>query len=195
MPVVFRAVQELNMLAATVDRHTRVYTYIYMHIPIMYVYIFQVRISVIYTSIYCIYVHIRARWEMVIWIGFPKKMHVYCLYFDVSARIRFSILHVYCTYTRILYVYDSIDTPNNFAYRKYVKIRVYVQIRTIYIQYTYTNTYVIRQHTSIGICMYICMYMYLYTHVWLSTVAASMFSSYTALKMTGFAERHNRLCF
>ena len=39
------------------------------------------------------------------------------------------------------------------------------------------------------------MYMYVYTRVCLSTVAASMFSSYTALKMTGIAERHDRLCF
>ena len=39
------------------------------------------------------------------------------------------------------------------------------------------------------------MYMYVYTRVSLSTVAASMFSSYTALKMTGIAERHDKLCF
>ncbi len=36
-----------------------------------------------------------------------------------------------------MYVYDSIDAPNNFAFRKYVKIRVYVQIRAKYITYTY----------------------------------------------------------
>jgi hypothetical protein len=58
----------------------------------------------------------------------PKKMHVYCMYFDVYARIWFGIMYVYWTYTRILYVYDSIDAPSNFPFWKYVKIRVYVQI-------------------------------------------------------------------
>ncbi len=94
---------------------------------------------------------------MVIWNGFPKKMHVYCMYFDVSA---------------LKYVYTC----------KYVQYTSH--IHTIYD----TNTYFIRQYTSV----YICMYMYVYTRVCLSTVAVSMFSCYTALKI---AERHNRLCF
>ncbi len=36
-----------------------------------------------------------------------------------------------------MYVYDNIDASNNFAFRTYVKIRVYVQIRAIYITYTH----------------------------------------------------------
>ncbi len=62
----------------------------------------------------------------------PKKMHIYCMYFNVYERIWCRILSVYCTYTRILYVYARIDEPSNFPYRKYVHIRVYVHIRTKY---------------------------------------------------------------
>ncbi len=124
-----RQVVQRSEVEAAIYMQIHSYTYIYMHIPIPYVYIFQVRISVIYTLIYYIYVHIRARWKMVIRNGFPKKMHVYCMYFDVSARIWFSILHVYCTYTRILYVYDSIDTPTFRSKNtlKYVYTCKYVQ--------------------------------------------------------------------
>ncbi len=115
-------------------------TCIYVHI---HAYTYSVRIFFRSTYICLLYVnilHIRS-YTCKVKNGdlgrVPKKIHVYYMYFDVSARIWFSILYVYWTYTRILYVYDSIDAPSNFSFRKYVTIRVYVQIRAIYITYTY----------------------------------------------------------
>jgi hypothetical protein len=124
--------------------HIRAYTYIYLLLTYIF---FRVRISVIYTVIYCIYVHIRAVWKRVFLYGFPKKMHVYCMYFTVFVCIWFSILYVFCMYTRILYVYCSIDATNNFPYRKYVNIRVYCHIHAIYDTYTYNIRHNILQYT------------------------------------------------
>ncbi len=122
-----------------------------MHIPTQYIFIFTVRIYIINTCIYIIYVHIRARRKVVIWYGFLKKVHVFCMYFNVYAHIWCSILSVYCACVHKLYVYARIDAPSNFPHRKCVQIRTYVQIRAntyrIYVQ-IHTNTTPKRSYTD-----------------------------------------------
>ncbi len=49
-----------------------------------------------------------------------------------------------------MYVYDSIDAPSNFAFRKYVKIRVYLQIRAIYDSVYCICTYMIQYIVWLG---------------------------------------------
>jgi hypothetical protein len=85
-------------------------------------------------------------------------------------------------YTRILYVYDSIDPPSNFPYRKYVKIREYVHIHTIY-DTNIRHTYI--QYKSVDIYMY----MYVYAHGYASQQFLSAgYAMSSVIKMTGSSE-------
>ncbi len=125
-------------------------TCIYVHI---HTYTYSWRIFFQSTYISDLYVHIlhigayTCSVKNGVFVRVPKKMHVYCMYFDVFVRILFSILYVFCMYTRVLYVYCSIDATSNFPYRKYVNIRVYLHIHAIYDTHTYNILHNILQYT------------------------------------------------
>ncbi len=80
-------------------------------------------------------------------------------------------MYVYCTYTRILYVYVRINAPSNFAYKntlKYMYTCKYVQY-TSHIHTVYDiDTYIIRHtyiHCHTNTSVDICRYMYVYTGI------------------------------
>jgi hypothetical protein len=68
-----RQLVQWSKMEAAIFMHIHAYTCIYMHIPTQYVFIFRVRIYIINTCIYMIYVHIYARRKVVILYGFLKK--------------------------------------------------------------------------------------------------------------------------
>jgi hypothetical protein len=117
MPVIFRAVEELNMLTATVHWHIRVYTYIYMHIS---------------TDVFCMYV--------------CRMMYISMSYIVCMCDVYCTYLHVY-TYINVFFVRKVVRRIDTYIYIQYTCIRtiyvhytelytwVYVKIHTIYVHF------------------------------------------------------------
>ena len=102
---------------------------------------------------------------MVIWNGFPKKLHVYCMYltylhvYDSVYCMYIARIHVYCMYMTVSIRLTTLRTENTL---KYVYTCKYVQytshIHTIYIhQYVLHTTIYISRYMHVYVCIYTCM--------------------------------------
>ena len=131
---------------------------------------------------------------MVIWYGFPKKMHVYCMYFNVYGRydsvycMYIARIHVYCMYMTVSMRLTTLRTENTL---KYVYTRKYVQY-TSHLHTIYDIKYV--HHTIIYISRYMHVYVCIYTCMSVNSCCQHVQLLYCP-KMTGIPERHEKLWF
>jgi hypothetical protein len=136
MPVIFRAVVELNMLTATVHWHTRVYAYIYMHIStdvfcmyvcrMMYV---SMSYIVCMCDVYCTYLHVYKYFN----VFFVRKvvrridMYMYIQYTCLcTIHVHYTELYT-CIYVKIHTIYVNFWEPYKFTIFHLARICTYMQ--------------------------------------------------------------------
>ncbi len=176
MPVICRAVEELNMLTATVHWHIHVYTYIYMHL--------STDVFVCMCVVWCTY-QCRILYVCVLYIVricTYKRILTYSLYAKMLGVLICTYtynIRVYVQYTYIILNYIRAYTlpVQNHHFSPCTYMHVYAVYSRINDRYTYfENIYV--QCRYMHVYARICMYLHVYCCFHLGPLDQLQVSSY-----------------